>query len=196
MMIGTSGRIALALGRSSRPLIPGMLMSDGIRIRDFVPSIRNALNCHRRRLRKFHREATGAKFAPELLAEQRLDIRLVIDHENEQGQVRSPGLLCDAPVRGRTILNSVNAQGAVSTSMMPPCCFTMMSWLIDRPSPVPSPAGLVVKKGLNIFSFASPSNSGPVSRYQPSTAPSGARGGRWVSPSEALPGVRGADPNR
>ncbi len=26
-------------------------------------------------------------------------------------------------------------------------------WLIDRPSPVPSPEGLVVKNGLNIFSF-------------------------------------------
>jgi hypothetical protein len=30
-------------------------------------------------LRKFHREATGSKVAPELLAEQRLDIRLVIE---------------------------------------------------------------------------------------------------------------------
>jgi hypothetical protein len=42
-----------------------------------------------------------------------------------------------------------------ATSIVPPCCFTMMSWLIDRPSPVPSPAGLVVKNGLNIFSFTS-----------------------------------------
>jgi len=42
-------------------------------------------------------------------------------------------------VRGNTILNSVKSPGSVSTSMLPPCCFTMMSWLIDRPSPVPSP---------------------------------------------------------
>ena len=32
MMIGTSGRAALVLGSSSRPLIPGMLMSDRIKI--------------------------------------------------------------------------------------------------------------------------------------------------------------------
>jgi hypothetical protein len=51
-------------------------------------------------------------------------------------------------VRGNTILNSVKSPGSVSTSMLPPCCLTMMSWLIDRPSPVPSPEGLVVKNGL------------------------------------------------
>jgi hypothetical protein len=33
----------------------------------------------------------------------------------------------DAPVRGRTILNSVNSPGCVSTSIDPPCCLTMMS---------------------------------------------------------------------
>ena len=33
----------------------------------------------------------------------------------------------DAPVRGRTIRNSVNAPGWVSTSIDPPCCLTMMS---------------------------------------------------------------------
>src|SRR5215472_1874114 len=32
MMTGTSGRSALAFGRSSRPVMPGMLMSDRIRI--------------------------------------------------------------------------------------------------------------------------------------------------------------------
>src|SRR5580692_1749890 len=33
-MIGTSGRRAFALGRSSRPLIPGMLMSERIKMSD------------------------------------------------------------------------------------------------------------------------------------------------------------------
>ena len=37
-----------------------------------------------------------------------------------------------------------------------------MSWVIDRPSPVPSPAGLVVKNGLNIFSFTSGGNARAV----------------------------------
>ena len=32
-----------------------------------------------------------------------------------------------AAARGRTIRNSVNALGLVSTSMDPPCCLTMMS---------------------------------------------------------------------
>ena len=34
MITGTSGRSALALGKSSRPLIPGMLMSERIKISD------------------------------------------------------------------------------------------------------------------------------------------------------------------
>ena len=44
-----------------------------------------------------------------------------------------------------------------------------MSWLMDRPSPVPSPAGLVVKKGLNIFSFTSAGMPVPLSRIRIST---------------------------
>ena len=57
-----------------------MLMSDKIRMRELVTGIGNALKGHRGRLSKLHREATGSKVAPELLAEQRLYIRLVIDH--------------------------------------------------------------------------------------------------------------------
>src|SRR3984957_3038316 len=38
--------------------------------------------------------------------------------------------------RGNTILNSVKTPGSIATSIVPPCCFTIMSWLIDRPSPV------------------------------------------------------------
>src|ERR1019366_3440712 len=72
-------------------------------------------------------------------------------------------------VRGRTILNSVKTPGSVSTSMLPPCCFTTMSWLIDRPSPVPSPEGLVVKNGLNIFALASSGMPVPLSRIRIST---------------------------
>src|ERR1700738_3427508 len=72
-------------------------------------------------------------------------------------------------VRGNTILNSVKSPGSVSTSMLPPCCLTMMSWLIDRPSPVPSPEGLVVKKGLNILSLISSGMPVPLSRIRIST---------------------------
>src|SRR3954454_17062487 len=72
-------------------------------------------------------------------------------------------------MRGNTILNSVNSPGLVSTSIVPPCCLTMMSWLIDRPSPVPSPAGLVVKNGLKIFSCMSNGMPFPLSRMRIST---------------------------
>jgi len=61
----------------------------------------------------------------------------------------------NAATRGKTTLISVNSPGRVSTSIEPACCLTMMSWLMESPSPVPSPVGLVVKKGLNIFSFTS-----------------------------------------
>src|SRR5437868_12408368 len=73
------------------------------------------------------------------------------------------------PVRGKTILNSVKSPDSVSTSMLPPCCFTMMSWLIDRPSPVPSPVGLVVKNGLNILSLTFSGMPVPLSRIRIST---------------------------
>src|SRR5262249_54464404 len=83
-----------------------------------------------------------------------------------------PALACSLPwilERGRTTRNSVNAPGSVSTSIAPPCCLTMMSWLIDSPRPVPSPAGLVVKKGLNIFSFTCDGMPVPLSRMRIST---------------------------
>jgi hypothetical protein len=65
--------------------------------------------------------------APKLLTEQHLYVRLIIDHEYEQIHARPPDLLADAATRGRTILNSVNTLGCVSTSIDPPCCLTMMS---------------------------------------------------------------------
>ena len=58
----------------------------------------------------------------------------------------------------------MNLPGCVLTSIDPPCCLTTMSWLMERPRPVPSPAGLVVKKGLNIFSFTSGGMPVPLSR--------------------------------
>jgi len=49
-----------------------------------------------RRLREIHREAAGAKVAPELLAKQHLDIRFVIDNENEEAHLFPPALLAVA----------------------------------------------------------------------------------------------------
>src|SRR6516164_1256648 len=47
--------------------------------------------------------------------------------------------------------------------------FTMMSWVMERPRPVPSPAGFVVKKGLNILSLTSGGMPVPLSRIVIST---------------------------
>ena len=90
MMTGTSGRAAFAFGSSSSPVIPGMLMSDRIRISDAAFGVADALQRVVRGLRKFHGEAAGAQLAPELLAKQHLDIRLVVDHENEQAHAVPP----------------------------------------------------------------------------------------------------------
>src|SRR5258708_1628021 len=94
---------------------------------------------------------------------------LVINHQNQHAHVSPLILFGKLPVRGKTIVNSVNCPGSVSTSIVPPCCFTMMSWLIERPRPVPSPAGLVVKNGLNIFSLTSFGIPAPLSRMRIST---------------------------
>ena len=52
---------------------------------------------------KLHREPASAEVAPELLAEQHLDIRLIVNHENERVHARSPDLIRAVPARGRTI---------------------------------------------------------------------------------------------
>src|SRR5262249_861898 len=91
-------------------------------------------------------------------------------HSIHSGHRRLAGTFqTNAGVRGRTILISVKTPGCVSTSIVPACCFTMMSWLIERPRPVPSPVGLVVKKGSNIFSFTSAVMPVPLSRILIST---------------------------
>jgi hypothetical protein len=57
----------VALGKSSTPLIPGMLMSDRIRIND-SPAASLTVECAGRGLSKIHPEAVVAQVAPELLA--------------------------------------------------------------------------------------------------------------------------------
>ena len=46
--------------------------------------------------------------------------------------------------------------------MRPPCSRTM-PWLIERPSPVPSPSGLVVKNGSNTWAASASDMPGPSS---------------------------------
>ena len=126
MMTGTSGRAAFALGRSSRPLIPGMLMSDKIRIQGLTVSIANSLKSAFSRASKIHYEAAVTQVAPELLPKQHFNIRLVVDNEDQAAHDFAPALPRTA-LRGRMTLNSVNSPGTVSTSMDPECCLTIMS---------------------------------------------------------------------
>src|SRR3954453_2384570 len=118
---------------------------------------------------KFHDESTRAQVASKMLAEHALDIRFVIDDHNIGTQFESPAFFCNFVVRGSVITNSVKTPGSVSTSILPPCCLTMMSCVIERPRPVPSPAGLVVKNGLNIFPLTSSGMPVPLSRIRIST---------------------------
>ena len=87
-----------------------------------IASTGDELKCRIGGLGKFHRESARAKIVPKLLPEQNLHVRLVINHENKQVHYRSPDLATVAARRGRTILNSVNSPGRVSTSIDPPCC--------------------------------------------------------------------------
>ena len=87
MITGTSGRISLTLGSISSPVMPGMLMSDRIRISDCSMVDAIARQRIRRRIGKIHHETLRAQIAAELLAEQRLDVGLVIHHKNQNAHV-------------------------------------------------------------------------------------------------------------
>ena len=43
--------------------------------------------------RKFHRETAGAKIMPKLLAKQHLNVRLIVDRENDEIYTLAPALL-------------------------------------------------------------------------------------------------------
>ena len=87
MMTGTSGRISLTFGSISSPVMPGMLMSERIKISDCsrVPAI--SRQRVRGRMGEVHHKALCAQIAPELLAEQCLNIGFVIDHKNQNAHV-------------------------------------------------------------------------------------------------------------
>src|SRR5215831_10029710 len=131
-----------------------------------------------------------AHLATKLLAEQLGDIGLVIDDQDADGHLPLPaGVACRR--RGSRTMNSVNSPSRLSTVIVPPCCVVTMSWLIERPRPVPSPVGLVVKNGWNSLSRCSGAMPAPLSRTRISTALPRARvvtfsTGRNESPASQL----------
>ena len=148
MITGTSGRSRAHLRQHFQPAHAGHVDVGQDQDQRRIANFSGARQRRRRRRRKFHREASGLDIAPELLAEQGFDVGLVIDDEDVNAQFVPPASACAAAVRGSVMMNSVNAPGSVSTSIVPPCCFTTMSWLIDRPSPVPSPGRLGGEEGI------------------------------------------------
>src|SRR5690606_17194895 len=75
---------------------------------------------------ELHHEAAGSERTAEVLAEQYFDVGPIVDDEDEGGHGRPPPW-AGAAARGSTIRNSVYSPGSVSTSMVPPCCLTMIS---------------------------------------------------------------------
>src|SRR5262249_3947973 len=128
-----------------------------------------------------------AHFVAEALAEQLGHVQLVVDdHDTDAHYAPLDQAACRR--RGRRTVNSVNDPGALSASILPLCCWVTMSWLIDTPSPVPSPVGLVVKKGWNSRCRSCAGMPTPLSRMAISTASGRSRVltftvGRKASPS-------------
>jgi hypothetical protein len=76
------------------------------------------------------------QIAAEQLAKEGFDVWLIVDDKDASTQLSLPSRVWVLALRGSVMMNSVNVPGSVSTSIAPPCCLTMMSWLIDRPRPV------------------------------------------------------------
>src|ERR1700722_2757644 len=115
------------------------------------------------------------RLATKLLPKQDRDVGLVIDNQDANRHdlaTHAEGFnaaLAPRP-RGRQTVNSVNSPTLLATSIVPPCCLVTMSWLIESPSPVPSPLGFVVKKGWNSLFLISSGMPLPLSRTRTSTA--------------------------
>src|SRR5215813_12775326 len=90
---------------------------------------------------------------------------LVVDHQDADRHTAPP-----AARRGRRIVNSVNSPSRLSTLIVPLCCWVTMSQAIDRPRPVPSPVGLVVKNGWKSLSRNSGGIPVPLSCTRTSTS--------------------------
>src|SRR4030067_932816 len=71
---------------------------------------------------------------------------------------------------GNSMMNIVPRPVSLSTRISPLCCL-MIPYVTERPSPVPFPAGLVVKKGSKSFFWISAGIPGPVSLTRISILP-------------------------
>src|SRR5262249_51243248 len=110
------------------------------------------------------------RFPAKVLAKHFGDVGLVVDNQDAYAHQVIP-VVATGRERGRRMVNSVNSPSWLSTSIEPPCCCVTMSQLIERPRPVPSPVGLVVKNGWKSLSRNSGGIPVPLSLTRISTAP-------------------------
>src|ERR1700752_607932 len=116
MITGTFGRSAFTLGSISRPVMPGMLMSESSRIRDRLHLFQRG----RRRQSKFHHEAPLSQIPPEGLLEHPFDVRFVIDDNNVSAQFVLPWGLCADTARGSVVVNSLKTPESGENRIAPP----------------------------------------------------------------------------
>src|SRR5258708_3943509 len=106
-------------------------------------------------------------------------------HGSRDTAVNRPGthlLTGAAGASGSTIVKVVPAPTVESIRRVPPA-LVMIPYTVARPSPVPTPAGLVVKKGSKARSITSLSMPAPVSATCSRTAGPGGTPGNCESPT-------------
>src|SRR6516164_4911947 len=113
--------------------------------------------------------AALSDLAADVLLKQVGNIGLVVDSEDADAHAALPAAMA-CRRRGSRTVNSVNSPTTLSTVIVPPCCVVTMSQLIERPKPVPSPVGFVVKNGWNSLSRYSGAMPVPLSRTRISTS--------------------------
>ncbi len=86
-MTGTSGRNCLDLGQHFQPGHAGHVDVGQDQDQRLLDRAGDAGQRIRRRIGKVHHETLRAQIAPELLAEQRLDVGFVIDHQDQNAHV-------------------------------------------------------------------------------------------------------------
>ena len=84
MMTGTSGRASRARGSNSRPLMPGMLMSERMRMRLASSTVATTFSASGADCANSIAKRAERDFTPELLAEQIGDVGLVVDDQDER----------------------------------------------------------------------------------------------------------------
>ena len=91
MITGTSGRACRARGRSSMPLMPGMLTSERMRMSLAASAAPTRCKASGALCANSMTKRDGAQLFAELLAEELGDVRLVVDDQDQRAHVLRSG---------------------------------------------------------------------------------------------------------